>query len=60
MHPSSRPSSAGSEEEAWNFTIGVSLTWGRDSHSDTAAGNAWMPLMPLANNGYFFVDTSNH
>jgi hypothetical protein len=60
MHPSSRPSTAGSEEEEWNFTIGLSLTWGRDSHSDTVTGNAWMPLMPLANNGYFFVDTSNH
>jgi hypothetical protein len=60
MHPSSRPSMDGSEEEAWNFTIGVSLTWGRETCSETVAGHAWMPLMPLANNGYFFVDTNRH
>ena len=60
IHPSSRPSAEGSEEEAWNFTIGVSLTWGRDTCTETVAGHAWMPLMPLANNGYFFVDTNNH
>jgi hypothetical protein len=60
MHPSSRPSIDGSEEESWNFTIGVSLTWGRETCSETVAGQAWMPLMPLANNGYFFVDTNRH
>ncbi len=60
MHPSSRPSMNGSEEEAWNFTIGLSIWLGRDTRSATVTGQSWVPLMPLANNGYFMVDTNNH
>jgi hypothetical protein len=60
MHPSSGPSANGAEEEAWNFTVGVSFSLGRDTRSSTVAGQSWMPLMPLANNGYFLVDTNQH
>ena len=30
------------------------------ARSNTVAGQCWMPLMPVANNGYFLVDTNNH
>lgn len=60
MHPSSRPGPDGAEEEAWNFTIGVSIYPGCDSRSSTVAGRSWKPLMPLANNGSFLVDTNQH
>jgi hypothetical protein len=60
MHPSSRPGPDGAEEEAWNFTIGVSIYPACDSRSSTVAGRSWKPLMPLANNGYFLVDTNQH
>lgn len=58
MHPSSRPGPAGALEEAWNFTIGVAWYFGRTAKSPTVAGQCWMPLMPVANNGYFLVDAS--
>ena len=57
-HPSSRPGPAGALEEAWNFTIGVAWYFGRTAQSPTVAGQCWMPLMPVANNGYFLVDAS--
>ena len=60
MHPSARPGPAGGEENEWNFTIG--LTWypSRNARTNTVAGQCWMPQMPVANNGYFLVDTNHH
>lgn len=60
MHQSARPSPTASEEEAWNFTIGLSFYPGRNARSSTVAGRCWMPMMPVANNGYFMVDTNHH
>jgi hypothetical protein len=60
MHASSHPSPSGSEENAWNFTMGLAFYPTRSARSNTVAGQCWMPLMPVANNGYFLVDTNNH
>jgi hypothetical protein len=59
MHPSARPG-VGSEEEAWNFTIGLAFYPARNARSTTVAGQCWMPQLPVANNGYFMVDTNRH
>ncbi len=58
MHPSARPGPQGSEEEQWNFTIGLAFYPKPNARSRTVAGRCWMPLMPVANNGLFLVDTS--
>ena len=58
MHPSSSPGPGGSADETWNFSIGLVLYPGRNARSQTVAGQQWMPLMPVANNGSFLVDTN--
>lgn len=58
MHPSARPGPAGSMEDAWNFTIGVSFYPGRNARAGTVAGRCWLPALPVANNGLFLVDTN--
>jgi hypothetical protein len=58
MHPSAGPGPAGSNEDAWNFTIGLTFYPGRNARSTTVAGQCWMPMLPVANNGYFLVDTN--
>lgn len=60
MRPSDHPSATAAEEDAWNFTIGLSYYVRRNARSNTVAGQCWMPQMPLANNGNFLVDTNNH
>ena len=59
MHPSARPGPAGSREDAWNFSVGVTLFPGRIARSTNVSGRCWMPQLPVANNGYFLNDT-NH
>ncbi|HEY1600118.1 MAG TPA: DUF6666 family protein [Pirellulales bacterium] len=58
MHPSAAPGALGSIEDAWNFTIGLAFFPKPNARSSTVAGRCWMPLMPVANNGYFLVDTN--
>jgi len=60
MHPSSSAGAAGADEETWNFTIGVSFYPGCNARSNTVAGQCWMPALPVANNGTFYVDTNRH
>jgi hypothetical protein len=60
MRPSAATGPVGSTEDAWNFTIGVTITTGRAARSSTVAGNGWTPMLPVANNGYFYVDTNRH
>lgn len=60
MHPSGGAGPAASEEDGWNFTIGVTFYPGRNARSSNVAGQCWMPDLPVANNGYFFVDTNHH
>jgi hypothetical protein len=60
MHPSARPGAAAAEEDAWNFTVGVSFYPAGNARSNTVAGQCWMPQMSVANNGYFMVDSNRH
>ncbi|HEY5316161.1 MAG TPA: DUF6666 family protein [Pirellulales bacterium] len=60
MRPSDHPSPTASEEDAWNFTIGLSYYVRHNARSNTVAGQCWMPQMPLANNGNFLIDTNHH
>jgi hypothetical protein len=58
MHQSAAAGPIGATEDAWNFTVGLSFYPARNSRTTTVAGQCWMPLMPVANNGYFLVDTN--
>jgi len=60
MHPSTRPGPAGGEENEWNFTTGLAWYPGRYARSSTVAGQCSMPLLSVANNGYFLVDVNKH
>lgn len=58
MSPSSsvQPKGNGDREDSFNLTIGVAFYPGRNARSRTVAGRTWMPYLPVANNGTFFVD----
>lgn len=58
MHQSAAPGPLGSNDEAWNFTVGITIYPMRNARSSTVAGQRWMPLLPVANNGSFLVDTN--
>ncbi|MCA9179965.1 MAG: hypothetical protein KDA51_00890, partial [Planctomycetales bacterium] len=57
MHPSSRPGITAAKDEMWNFSVGISIYLGRNARSATVAGQQHMPLLPVADNGTFIVDT---
>jgi hypothetical protein len=59
MHPSGAPGPAAAVDEMWNFSVGISIYPRRNARSTTVAGQQTMPLLPLANNGSFIVDTDN-
>jgi hypothetical protein len=58
MSPSAGPGDAGAAEDQWNFTIGLAFYPRRNAVTNTVRGQRWTPLLPLANNGYFLVDTN--
>ena len=58
MHPSAAAGPAGFDDDTWNFSIGISVYPGRNARWKTVAGQCWMPALPVANNGYFMVDTN--
>lgn len=60
LHQSGRLGGTNAADEAWNFTVGLALYPWRNARTTTVAGQRWMPLMPVANNGSFLVDTSQH
>ena len=60
MHQSASPGDEGAKDDAWNFTIGVAFYPGHNARTTTVAGQRWMPLLPVANNGRFLVDASNN
>ena len=57
MHPSARPGGVGATEDAWNFTIGLAFYPAANARNRSVYGERWMPQLPVANNGYFLVDT---
>lgn len=58
MHPSAAAGPQGSTESSWYVGAGLSYTIGGWARSRTVAGNGWLPLMGVANNGTFLVDSS--
>jgi hypothetical protein len=58
MHPSASAGAAGFDDEAWNFTIGLTFYPRRNARSTTVADQCWMPMMLVANNGLFMTDSS--
>jgi len=58
MHPSAGAGVDGSHDESWNFTIGLAFYPRPNARASTVAGRCWMPFLPVANNGYFLVDTN--
>ena len=59
MHPSAKPGPAAAREDAFSISVGIAFYPGWNARSRTVAGQCWMPLMPVANNGNFFVDSSS-
>lgn len=60
MHQSASPGPAAASDDAWNFSVGISIYPRRNARTTTVAGERWMPLLPVANNGSFLVDISQH
>jgi len=58
MHPSATPGPAGSNEDFWDFTIGLAFYPRCNARNRTIAGQQWMPALPVANNGTFLVDAN--
>ena len=56
MHPSAAPGPIGNGEASWYVAFGLQFYIGGNACSDNVAGNCWLPLMPVANNGNFLVD----
>ena len=60
MHPSAAPGPAASAQDSWNVSMGLQYYIGGHARTNTVAGNCWLPLMPVANNGSFLVDASRN
>jgi len=60
MRPAADNGPLGAETDSWNFTVGVSFSFTGSARSESVAGRCWTPLLPVANNGYFLVNTNNH
>lgn len=58
MHQSGRAGPLAAREDAWNFSVGITFYPGYNARTRTVAGQCWMPQLPVANNGYFLVDTN--
>jgi hypothetical protein len=58
MRPAVGPGPAASEKDEWSFAIGLTVFFRHDSRTPTVADEGWAPLLPVASNGTFFVDTS--
>ena len=57
MHPSASPGSIASGDASWYIAVGVQYTVGGGALAKNVGGNSWLPLMPVANNGNFLVDS---
>jgi hypothetical protein len=59
MRPAVGAGPVAAERDEWSFVIGLSFFFRKDSRTPTVANEGWSPLLPVASNGTFFVDT-NH
>jgi len=53
--PGSGPGVLGANELQWNFSLGLSYSFGGKAWSSNVSGNADSPLLPVANNGSFMI-----
>ena len=53
-----RPTGGISHHAIYDFMVGLNFYPARNARSTTVAGRAWMPYMPVANNGSFLVDSN--
>ena len=60
MHPSAAPGNVSQGEASWYVAFGLQFYLNGAAYSQTVAGNCWVPLMPVANNGNFLVDSWLH
>ena len=60
MHPSAQPGPLAAAESSWYVAFGLQFTFGGAARSETVAGNNWLPLMAVANNGNFLVDSARY
>jgi hypothetical protein len=57
--PSTGGGAGGSEfaEDTWSVSVGLTYYPGGNAQSNTVAGRKWMPLLPVADNGSFALET---
>jgi hypothetical protein len=53
--PSVNTGIVGDTEDSWNVNFGIVIYLGGKSESPNVAGNAGLPLLPVANNGSFLI-----
>lgn len=53
-----RPTGGVSHHFIYDFMVGLTFYPAANARSTTVAGRAWMPYIPVANNGSFLVDTN--
>ena len=53
--PSSSTGAVGSNEEEWNFGVGLVYSLGGKAASPSVSGQKGLPLLPVANNGSFLI-----
>jgi hypothetical protein len=58
MHPSSSPGLVAAMEDTWNIGFGIAFYPGRNARTCTVSGSRWTPLLNVANNGTFMVDSN--
>lgn len=58
MKPSAQAGPAASAEYSYNVTFGIAFYPGGYARNRTVSGRAWMPLLPVADNGNFLVDAA--
>jgi len=60
MHPSAHPGVDASMEETWDIGFGLAWYPGGNARTKTVSGSCFSPLLNVANNGSFMVDSSQH
>jgi hypothetical protein len=58
MRPTAAPGPGASMENAYSVGFGLAFFPNGSSKNRTVAGSCWMPVLPVANNGTFLVDTN--
>jgi len=58
MRPSAAPGVGASMENAFSVGFGLAFFPNGSSKNRTVAGSCWMPVLPVANNGTFLIDST--